>query len=100
MSNSTRAVFLDHASLDLGDLDLARHIVVADPPRKGLEPNVIETLGNGRAPHLIYVACDPATLARDVKRLTAFGYRLRAARMLDMFPRTRHFETVVWLSLG
>ena len=41
-----------------------------------------------------------ATLARDVKRLAPFGYRLRAARMLDMFPRTRHFETAVWLSLG
>ena len=88
------------ARTGFGDLDLARHIVIADPPRKGLEPNVIETLGNGRAPHLIYVACDPATLSRDVRRFASFGYRLRAARMLDMFPRTRHFETAVWLSLG
>ncbi len=88
------------ARTGFGDLDLSRHIVIADPPRQGLEPNVIDTLGNGRAPHLIYAACDPATLARDIKRLTSLGYHLRAARMLDMFPRTRHFETAVWLSLG
>ena len=88
------------ARTGFGDLDLSRYLVIADPPRQGLDPNVIDTLGNGRAPHLIYAACDPATLARDVKRLASFGYRLRAARMLDMFPRTRHFETAVWLSLG
>ena len=82
------------------ELDLSRRIVVADPPRKGLAPNVTETLANGRVPHIIYVACDPATLARDIRRFGSFGYRLRGARMLDMFPRTQHFETVTWLSLG
>jgi tRNA/tmRNA/rRNA uracil-C5-methylase (TrmA/RlmC/RlmD family) len=89
----------DAARTGFGDLELARMLVVVDPPRQGLEPNVVTTLGNGRVPHLVYVACDPATLARDIKRFEPFGYQIRAARMFDMFPRTMHFETAVWLSL-
>ena len=80
--------------------ELARSIVIVDPPRKGMEPNVVTTLGAARVPHIIYAACDPATLARDLKRFESHGYRLRGARMLDMFPRTAHFETAVWLSRG
>ena len=89
----------DAARIGFGVEDLGRTLVISDPPRKGMEPGVLSALGNGRVPHLIIAACDPATLARDLKRLQPFGYRLRAARMLDMFPRTPHFETAVWLSL-
>jgi tRNA/tmRNA/rRNA uracil-C5-methylase (TrmA/RlmC/RlmD family) len=89
----------DAARIGFGDQELAKTLVIVDPPRQGLEPGVVDTLGNGRVPHLFYVSCDPATLARDIKRLEPFGYHLRAARMFDMFPRTHHFETAAWLSL-
>ena len=89
----------DAARTGFDDTDLTQTLVIADPPRQGVEASVITTLGNGRVPHIIYAACDAAKLARDLKRLEAFGYRLRAARVFDMFPRTMHFETAVWLSL-
>lgn len=78
--------------------NLDKTLVIADPPRQGMAPNVIDTLAEGGAPHIFYVSCDPATLARDVKRLAPLGYKVRAARMFDMFPRTIHFETALWLA--
>ena len=56
-----------------------------------------QALAAGRGRRLLYVSCDPATLSRDLRVLLAGGYALRAARVLDMFPRTAHFETAVWL---
>ena len=89
----------DAARTGFDGADLPQSLVIADPPRQGLDPVVVRTLGQGQAPHLFYVSCDPATLVRDLQRLQPFGYRLRAVRLFDMFPRTAHFETAVWLSL-
>ena len=80
-----------------GGFDMTRATVLVDPPRQGLEPEVAQALAQARPPRLCYVSCDPATLARDLKLLLPAGYALRHARVFDMFPRTAHFETAVWL---
>ncbi len=69
-------------------------VVIVDPPRRGLEPSVIDTVAQMAPDRLVYVSCDPATLARDVKLLSAHGYKAVKAEAIDMFPRTLHVETV------
>ncbi len=74
-------------------------LLLLDPPRSGaLE--VIDQLADLRALHIAYVACDPVTLARDLKRLVGRGYELESASVFDMFPQTHHFESLAWLSLS
>lgn len=73
-------------------------VIVLDPPRRGCERPVLEAVAQSGAAQVIYVSCDPATLARDVGILTQFGYELRSAQPVDMFPQTAHVETVVLLS--
>ena len=73
-------------------------VVCVDPPRKGLAEDVVDTIAAMAPERVVYVSCDPATLARDVKRFTALGYTLRRVEAVDMFPRTAHVETVVLLS--
>ena len=68
--------------------------VVVDPPRSGLQPEALSGLVATGASRIAYVSCDPATLARDAKSLTAKGYRLVAATPVDLFPQTYHVETV------
>ena len=72
--------------------------VVLDPPRKGCDPSVLKALLELQAPRLVYVSCDPATLARDVKVLQSGGYRLEIARPVDQFCQTGHVETVCLMS--
>lgn len=73
-------------------------VLVVDPPRKGLDEQMIEAIGQMAPPRVVYVSCDPATLGRDLKRLAVHGYRAVTARAFDLFPRTKHVETVVLLS--
>ncbi len=73
-------------------------VITVDPPRKGLTPQVIEAMVQMAPQRIIYVSCDPATLARDLKLLTASGYQVRQAVAVDLFPRTKHVETVVLMS--
>jgi 23S rRNA (uracil1939-C5)-methyltransferase len=75
-------------------------VVTVDPPRKGLSPEVIDAVAKMAPQRVVYVSCDPATLARDVKRFAAAGYHFRTAHAVDLFPRTKHIETVVLLSKG
>jgi len=72
--------------------------VVVDPPRKGLAPEVIDAIAAMAPPRLVYVSCDPATLARDLRLFTRQGYRFVTGCAVDMFPCTSHVETVVLLS--
>ena len=70
-------------------------LVVVDPPRAGLAGKALRRLGAIRAPRVVYVSCNPTTLASDVKVLREdFGYELRSCRALDMFPHTPHVESV------
>ena len=75
-------------------------VICVDPPRKGLAPEVPAVLASMAPDRIVYVSCDPATLARDVKRLEELGYRAVQAQPVDLFPRTAHVETVVLLSKG
>ncbi len=76
---------------------LRPNVVVVDPPRKGLEETVVGSIAAMAPDRVVYVSCDCATLARDVKRFAALGYRLDRAVAVDMFPRTRHVETAALL---
>jgi len=73
-------------------------LVVVDPPRSGLGERVARSLANLGAPRVVYVSCDPATLARDLVHLLATGYRADQLHLVDLFPQTFHLETVVHLS--
>ena len=72
-------------------------VVTVDPPRKGLAPEVICSVAAMGPDRVVYVSCDPATLGRDVKLFAEAGYVLRRACAVDMFPGTRHVETVALL---
>ena len=72
-------------------------VALVDPPRIGLEPETVAALGALNPPMIVYVSCNPATLARDLRALAGFGYGIRRVQPLDMFPQTSHIETVVLL---
>ncbi len=73
-------------------------VLFVDPPRKGLDPGVIESVAAMGPARVVYVSCDPATLARDLRRFADAGYEAEKAVAYDMFPRTRHVETVCLLT--
>ena len=76
----------------------ASNIAVLDPPRAGCRPELLETIVAAGIDHIIYVSCDPATLARDIKMLAENGFRLEEVTPVDLFPHTSHVECVVLMS--
>ena len=72
-------------------------VVVVDPPRKGCDAKLLDTIVAMNPEKIVYVSCDPATLARDVKVLGEKGYEVKKVRACDMFPQGGHVETVVGL---
>lgn len=72
-------------------------VVCVDPPRKGLAPEVPGILAGMGPERIVYISCDPATLARDVGRFSQLGYNVQTAEAVDMFPRTGHVEAIVLL---
>lgn len=72
--------------------------VLVDPPRSGMGEHTSQMLGRTGVPHITYVSCDPATLARDLRVLSSAGYRIESAHLVDLFPQTFHMETVVQLA--
>ncbi|ABR50142.1 RNA methyltransferase, TrmA family [Alkaliphilus metalliredigens QYMF] len=73
-------------------------VVVVDPPRKGCEESVLETIVNMEPKRVVYVSCNPATLARDLAYLEEHGYKTQEVQPVDMFPHSSHVETVVLMS--
>lgn len=73
-------------------------LLVLDPPRQGLETEVIDSIIKHQPPRIIYVSCHPGTLARDLGRITVGGYVMKKLQPVDMFPRTPHVECVVLMS--
>jgi 23S rRNA (uracil1939-C5)-methyltransferase len=72
-------------------------VALIDPPRIGLEPDALDALITLNPAKIVYVSCNPTTLARDLRALAGFGYHIRRVQPLDMFPQTSHIETVVLL---
>ena len=70
------------------------NVVIVDPPRAGCDKKVLETFAAMQPDKIIYVSCNPATLARDLKILDEFGYKTKKIQPVDMFPFTSHVESV------
>ena len=85
------------AARRLAQEGLRPDVVCVDPPRKGLREDVVETAASMAPQRIVYVSCDPATLARDLARFAQCGYSAQKAVAVDMFPRTAHVETVCQL---
>ena len=80
--------------------EIRADVVVLDPPRKGMDEAALAAVVDIAPDRIVYVSCDPATLARDLKYLICHGYELKRVRCIDMFCQTVHVETVVCLSKG
>ena len=72
--------------------------IVIDPPRKGCEQAVLNAIADSGANRIVYVSCNPATLARDAKILSEYGFRMRCVQPVDMFPHTQHVECVTLMT--
>jgi 23S rRNA (uracil1939-C5)-methyltransferase len=73
-------------------------LVLVDPPRAGLGKEICLDLARVAPPNIIYISCDPATLARDLQTLLQSGYFVEAMHLVDLFPQTFHLETVTVLA--
>lgn len=89
----------EEAAKTLFEKEIKPDVVVLDPPRKGCSPQVLSTVSKMQPRRIVYVSCDPATLARDLKIFASLGYNTKKVTAVDMFPRTAHVETVCQLVL-
>lgn len=100
-NNITNARFIcgdaAKAAVTLEKEGIKPDVIVVDPPRKGLDKELISTVSRMAPTRIVYVSCDPATLARDLKIFEEKGYETREISPVDMFPGTSHVETVVQL---
>lgn len=81
-----------------GSVLFAPDFIVLDPPREGMTPKALSKILSYEVPRIVYVSCKPESLARDMETFAARGYQIRRIRCVDMFPWTKHVETVVSLS--
>src|SRR5699024_5609742 len=73
-------------------------VIFVDPPRKGLTPSFIEASCQMNPEKIVYVSCNPATMARDLVHFAALGYQAQQVQPVDLFPMTNHVECVVWMT--
>ena len=86
------------AEEELPKMMVQADVAIQDPPRAGCDARLLEAVAKAEPEKIVYVSCDPATLARDIKWLTENGYEFKEATPCDMFPWTGHVETVVLMS--
>ncbi len=80
----------------LSDVD----VILLNPPRKGCDPSVLNGIQKILPKKVIYISCDPATLARDLSQLQTYGYKIQTVQPFDMFPQTAHVECIVKMGLA
>ena len=101
-NNITNAEFLLGKSEDVIKKLISQNVkldaVIVDPPRKGCEESFLRDLAAMDIEKIVYVSCNPATLARDMEIMRGLGYKLGAVQPVDMFPGTYHVETVVLMT--
>ena len=90
-------LLLENAERELGR-KINADVVILDPPRKGADEALLRYLAARRVPKIVYISCNPATLARDCATLLPLGYSLSEITPVDLFPKTGHVESVVWLT--
>ena len=88
----------EKAAVELEKNGIKPDVIIVDPPRKGLTPDLINTIVQMNPQRVVYVSCDPATLGRDLKLFEEFEYSVKEITPFDLFPRTAHCESVCWLS--
>ena len=95
---------LDNVEFIAGDvleavdtLSIKPDLIVIDPPRDGIHPKAIDKIINFNPETFVYISCNPVTLVRDLKIFKERGYNIEKMKLMDMFPRTGHVETVVLL---
>src|SRR5690606_21041445 len=74
-------------------------VIVVDPPRKGCDDALLQTILEMKPKKVVYVSCNPGTLARDLRILEDGGYRAKEVQPVDMFPQSSHVESVAWLEI-
>ncbi len=97
INNINNAEFFVGAAEDVADTLPAPDVIVVDPPRKGCDEKLIETILRVKPVRIVYVSCDPATLARDLCKLINGGYELKHVQPVDQFCQTSHVESVALL---
>jgi 23S rRNA (uracil1939-C5)-methyltransferase len=75
--------------------EITADVIVLDPPRKGMDEAALSVIADISPSRIVYVSCDSATLARDIKYLSTHGYEIKRIHCTDMFPQTVHVETIV-----
>jgi 23S rRNA (uracil1939-C5)-methyltransferase len=88
----------EEAVKELYSKGISADVVVVDPPRKGCDESVLETMVSMQPERIVYVSCNPSTLARDIRYLTDRGYNTEEVQPVDMFPWTEHVECVVLMT--
>jgi 23S rRNA (uracil1939-C5)-methyltransferase len=82
----------------LADWKEQPNLVILDPPRAGVQAEVLRSVAQLKPQQITYISCDPATLARDLKEMRGMGYRIASIDLFDVFPQTFHIETLVHLT--
>lgn len=102
LNGITNATFIHGRSEDLIQELMSQgktpDLVIVDPPRKGCDETLLQAIGESAITRMIYVSCDPATLARDARILRQYGFMPRVIQPFDNFPQTQHVETVVLIT--
>jgi 23S rRNA (uracil1939-C5)-methyltransferase len=87
-------LYIGAAGSILPSFNVNADVIVADPPRAGIEKKAMDAILKMKPEQIAYISCDPATLARDAKMLLAEGYLLKSVQPIDMFPQTYHIESL------